>query len=48
MVIVAALVVLGGAAAAVAFGVFRVPNPSVYLLFAAGVGALVMLRRRTS
>jgi hypothetical protein len=46
--IVAAFVVLGVAATAIAFGVFRVPNPSVYLLFAAGVGALVLLRRRTS
>jgi hypothetical protein len=47
--IVATLVVLAaGAVTALAFDVFRVPNPSVYLLFAAGVGALVMLRRRTS
>jgi len=50
VVIAVALVIVVGVAAAIAIGAipFHLPNPSVYLLFAAGVGALVMLRRRTS
>jgi len=50
ILIAVASVIVVGVAAAIAIGIipFRLPNPSVYLLFAAGVGALVMLRRRTS
>ena len=50
IVIAVALVIVVGVAAAIAIGAipFSLPNPSVYLLVAAGVGALVMLRRRTS
>ena len=36
------------AASAVAMNVIRVPDPSTYVLVAASVLALVMLRRRTS
>ena len=50
ILIAVALVIVVGVAAAIAIGIIpvRLPNPGVYLLFAAGVGALVMLRRRTS
>jgi len=48
IVIVTTLVAMVVAASAVAMNVIRVPDPSSYVLVAAGVLALVMLRRRTS
>jgi MYXO-CTERM domain-containing protein len=48
IVIVTTLVSMAAIASAVALHVFRVPDPSIYVLAAAGVLALVMLRRRTS
>ena len=48
IVIVTALVSMAIAVSAVAMNVIRVPDPSIYVLLAAGVLALVMLRRRTS
>ena len=47
-VIVTTLIAMAVAASAVAMNVIRVPDPSIYVLVAAGVLALVMLRRRTS
>ncbi len=48
IVIVTTLVSMAAAASAFALNVIRVPDPSIYVLLAAGVLALVMLRRRTS
>ena len=48
IVIVTTLIAMAVAASAVAMNVIRVPDPSIYVLVAAGVLALVMLRRRTS
>jgi hypothetical protein len=50
ILIAVALVIVVGVATAIVIGAIplRLPNPSVYLLFVVGVGALVMLRRRTS
>jgi hypothetical protein len=46
--IVTASIVAAIGASAVAVNVLHVPDPSIYVLLAAGVVALVMLRRRTS
>jgi len=43
-----ALILAAAAGSVVAVNVLHVPDPSVYVLLAAGVVALVMLRRRTS
>ena len=48
IVIVTSLIAMAIAASAFAMNVIRVPDPSIYVLVAAGVLALVMLRRRTS
>jgi hypothetical protein len=46
--IVTASIITAIGASAVAVKVLHVPDPSIYVLLAAGVVALVMLRRRTS
>jgi hypothetical protein len=46
--IVTASIVAAIGASAVAVKALHVPDPSIYVLLAAGVVALVMLRRRTS
>jgi len=46
--IVTASIVAAIGASAVAVNALHVPDPSIYVLLAAGVVALVMLRRRTS
>lgn len=48
IVIVTALVSVAIAASVIAVDDIRVPDPSIYVLLAAGVLALIMLRRRTS
>ena len=48
IVIVTALVSMAIAASVLRWTYIRVPDPSIYVLLAAGVLALVMLRRRTS
>jgi len=46
--IVTALVAAVAGAGAVAVDALHVPDPSIYVLLAAGIVALVMLRRRAS
>jgi len=46
IVIMTALISMAVAASAVAVNILQVPDPSMYVLFAAGIVALVMLRRR--
>jgi len=48
IVIMTALVSMAVAASAVAVNVLHVPDPSIYVLLAAGILALVMLRRRAA
>lgn len=48
IIIVTALVSMAIAASVIAMNDIRVPDPSIYVLLAAGVLALIMLRRRTS
>jgi PEP-CTERM motif len=45
---VTASIFAAAGASAVAVNVLQVPDPSIYVLLAAGVAALVMLRRRSS